>query len=63
MTTSFNSRRSDFSQMDDAGISKEHWKIMFISGMGQESCHYSVITLSAHSTRETKIVGFPYLAP
>jgi hypothetical protein len=27
-------RQSDFSQMDDAGISKEHSKIVFISGMG-----------------------------
>jgi MFS transporter, PHS family, inorganic phosphate transporter len=26
--------QSDFSEMDNAGISKEHWKIMFISGMG-----------------------------
>jgi|SRR5579859_4318643 len=26
--------KSDFSDMDNAGISKEHWKIMFISGMG-----------------------------
>ncbi len=25
---------TDFSEMDNAGISKEHWKIMFISGMG-----------------------------
>ncbi len=25
---------SDFAEMDNAGISKEHWKIMFISGMG-----------------------------
>ena len=25
---------SDFSEMDNAGVSKEHWKIMFISGMG-----------------------------
>src|SRR3984885_2059113 len=25
---------SDFSEMDNAGISSEHWKIMFISGMG-----------------------------
>jgi MFS transporter, PHS family, inorganic phosphate transporter len=25
---------ADFSEMDNAGISKEHWKIMFISGMG-----------------------------
>ncbi len=26
--------KTDFSEMDNAGISKEHWKIMFISGMG-----------------------------
>src|ERR1700744_1865187 len=26
--------QSDFSEMDNAGISKEQWKIMFISGMG-----------------------------
>jgi hypothetical protein len=30
---------------------------------GGGSRRYSVITLSAHSTRETKIVGFPYVAP
>jgi hypothetical protein len=34
MTASIDTRQSDFSEMDDAGISKEHWKIMFISGMG-----------------------------
>src|SRR5246127_5031001 len=34
MTTSLNSQQHDFSEMDNAGISKEHWKIMFISGMG-----------------------------
>jgi PHS family inorganic phosphate transporter-like MFS transporter len=34
VATSLDNGRSDFSQMDDAGISKEHWKIMFISGMG-----------------------------
>ena len=34
MAASSNSRPSDFSTMDNAGISKEHWKIMFISGMG-----------------------------
>jgi MFS transporter, PHS family, inorganic phosphate transporter len=34
MATTIDSRRGDFSEMDDAGISKEHWKIMFISGMG-----------------------------
>ncbi len=31
---SISTRQSDFSEMDNAGISKEHWKIMFISGMG-----------------------------
>src|SRR6201992_417467 len=25
---------TDFSEMDNAGISRQHWKIMFISGMG-----------------------------
>ena len=34
MATAIDTRKSDFSEMDDAGISKEHWKIMFISGMG-----------------------------
>jgi MFS transporter, PHS family, inorganic phosphate transporter len=34
MTTPINTRTSDFSEMENAGISKEHWKIMFISGMG-----------------------------
>jgi PHS family inorganic phosphate transporter-like MFS transporter len=29
-----NTTRSDFSEMDNAGISKEHWKIMLISGTG-----------------------------
>jgi MFS transporter, PHS family, inorganic phosphate transporter len=27
-------RPTDFSEMDNAGISRQHWKIMFISGMG-----------------------------
>ena len=27
-------QQTDFSEMDNAGVSKEHWKIMFISGMG-----------------------------
>jgi MFS family permease len=34
MASSTNGKQSDFSEMDNAGISKEHWKIMFISGMG-----------------------------
>ncbi len=34
MATPINSGQSDFSAMDNADISKEHWKIMFISGMG-----------------------------
>jgi PHS family inorganic phosphate transporter-like MFS transporter len=34
MAILINTKRSDFSEMDDAGISKEHWRIMFISGMG-----------------------------
>src|ERR1700759_1846918 len=34
MAIPINANRSDFSEMDNAGISREHWKIMFISGMG-----------------------------
>ena len=34
MPTQAETAKNDFSKMDDAGISKEHWKIMFISGMG-----------------------------
>src|ERR1700689_143555 len=34
MANSMSSSKSDFPEMDNAGISKEHWKIMFISGMG-----------------------------
>jgi MFS family permease len=34
MATAMDNRQGDFSEMDNAGISKEHWKIMFISGMG-----------------------------
>jgi PHS family inorganic phosphate transporter-like MFS transporter len=34
MATPIAANKSDFSEMDNAGISKEHWKIMFISGMG-----------------------------
>src|ERR1700684_1882740 len=34
MATSIDTRQNDFSEMDNAPISKEHWKIMFISGMG-----------------------------
>jgi MFS transporter, PHS family, inorganic phosphate transporter len=30
MVTSIDTRLTDFSKMDNAGISKEHWKIMFI---------------------------------
>jgi MFS transporter, PHS family, inorganic phosphate transporter len=34
MAIPINADTSDFSEMDNAGVSKEHWKIMFISGMG-----------------------------
>jgi hypothetical protein len=34
MASSTTANKSDFDEMDNAGISKEHWKIMFISGMG-----------------------------
>jgi PHS family inorganic phosphate transporter-like MFS transporter len=34
MATSIDTGQTDFSEMDNAGISKEHWKIMLISGVG-----------------------------
>jgi len=34
MATSVHASITDFSDLDNAGVSKEHWKIMFISGMG-----------------------------
>jgi hypothetical protein len=34
MAVSADASVADFSDLDNAGISKEHWKIMFISGMG-----------------------------
>jgi MFS family permease len=34
MDTSIGIRHNDFAEMDNAGLSKKHWKIMLISGMG-----------------------------
>src|ERR1700744_3843524 len=34
MAIPITAKKSNFSEMDNAGISREHWKIMFISGMG-----------------------------
>jgi PHS family inorganic phosphate transporter-like MFS transporter len=34
MAIAINTRQSDFLEMDNAKISREHWKIMWISGMG-----------------------------
>jgi len=34
MAIAIDTRQSDFSEMDEAKISKAHWKIMLISGMG-----------------------------
>lgn len=34
MAVAIDTRQSDFSEMDNAKISREHWKIMLISGMG-----------------------------
>src|ERR1700761_746271 len=34
MIVAIDSRKADFSEMDNSGVSKEHWKIMLISGMG-----------------------------
>src|SRR6204780_3607403 len=34
MDTSIGTKQNDFAEMDNAGITKKHWKIMLISGMG-----------------------------
>lgn len=34
MASDIDTCQADFSEMDNAGISKQHWKIKFISGMG-----------------------------
>lgn len=40
-------RQSDFSEMDNVGISKGHWKIMFISGMGFFTDAYDLFIIGA----------------
>ena len=34
MSTTINPGSDDLARLDEAGITREHWKIMFISGMG-----------------------------
>ena len=41
--------KTDFSEMDNAGISKEHWKIMFISGMGFFTDAYDLFVIGVVS--------------
>ena len=42
--------QSDFSAMDNAKISKEHWKIMFISGMGFFTDAYDLFVIGVVMT-------------
>ena len=44
------SRTADFSEMDNAGISREHWKIMFISGMGFFTDAYDLFVIGVVMT-------------
>ena len=50
MANSMSSSKSDFSEMDNAGISKEHWKIMFISGMGFFTDAYDLFVIGVVMT-------------
>ncbi len=45
MATPIDSHSADFSELDNAGISREHWKIMFISGMGFFTDAYDLFIL------------------
>ncbi len=50
MANSISAGKSDFSEMDNAGISKEHWKIMFISGMGFFTDAYDLFVIGVVMT-------------
>src|ERR1700721_1774533 len=50
MANSMSSSKSDFSEMDNAGIFKEHWKIMFISGMGFFTDAYDLFVIGGVMT-------------
>jgi PHS family inorganic phosphate transporter-like MFS transporter len=50
MANSMSASESDFSEMDNAGISKEHWKIMFISGMGFFTDAYDLFVIGVVMT-------------
>jgi hypothetical protein len=58
-----------YTQADGRTTRKTYRNMIFCESETTEAeiafdvARYSVITLSAHSTRETKIVGLPYLAP
>ena len=47
---------ADFSELDNAGISKQHWKIMLISGMGFFTDAYDlfIIAITLWLLQETK---------
>jgi MFS family permease len=50
MAIAIDTRKDDFSEMDNAGISPEHWKIMFISGMGFFTDAYDLFVIGVVMT-------------
>ena len=51
MAIAIDTRQSDFLEMDNAGISREHWRIMLISGMGFFTNTYALFII--HSLYQT----------
>ena len=51
MVTAIDTRKTNFSEMDNAGISREHWRIMLISGMGFLTDTYDLFII--HSLYQT----------
>ena len=50
MAVSADATSSDFSALDNAKISREHWKIMLISGMGFFTDAYDLFVIGTVAT-------------
>src|ERR1700684_1472054 len=50
MATSIDTATSEFAEMDNAGISSRHWKIMLISGMGFFTDAYDLFVIGVVMT-------------
>src|ERR1700735_5104456 len=53
MAIEVTSPRNDFSEMDNAGITNAHWKILFISGMGFFTDAYDLFVIGVVATLVT----------